>query len=97
MFVSPGFVQPKPGRFYEGTDIQMVRLLSDSRYLNAAMQPSPAHHMAQCPTQADMCYRVPATARYFRTYDITDAFHSCKVADAFLQYTVVQFGDRMVQ
>ena len=97
MFVSPGFVQPKPGRFYEGTDIQMVRLLSDSRYLNAAMQPSPAHHMAQCPTQADMCYRVPATARYFRTYDITDAFHSCKVADASLQYTVVQFGDRMVQ
>ena len=50
MFVSPGFVQPKAGRFYEGTDIQMVRLLADSRYLNAAMQPPPAHHLSSCPT-----------------------------------------------
>ena len=97
MFVSPGFVQPKEGRFYEDTDIQMVRLLADSRYLNAAMKPPAAHHLISCPTQWDMCIRVPTTARFFRAYDIADAFHSCKVAEHCLKYTVVQFGDRFVQ
>ena len=97
MFVSPGFLQPKPGRFYEGTDIPMVRLLSDARYLNAAMQPPPVHHLASCPTQDDMCWRVPSTARCFRVYDIEDAFHSCRVAEKSRKYTVVQFGSRMVQ
>ena len=97
MFVSPGFVQPKPGRFYEGTDIPMVRLLSDARYLNSAMKPPPAHHFDSCPTQHDMCLRVPASARYFRTYDIQDAFHSCKVAASSQKYVVVQFGQRLVQ
>ena len=44
-----------------------------------------------------MCLRVPASARYFRTYDIQDAFHSCKVAASSQKYVVVQFGQRLVQ
>ena len=76
---------------------QMVRLLADSRYLNATMKPPAAHHLNSCPTQWDMCIRVPTTARFFRAYDIADAFHSCKVAAHCLKYTVVQFGDRFVQ
>ena len=44
-----------------------------------------------------MCIRVPTTARFFRAYDIADAFHSCKVTTHCLKYTVVQFGDRFVQ
>ena len=40
-FVSPGFVQVKPGRYFPGTNLPMVRLLADCRALNRSCVDAP--------------------------------------------------------
>ena len=96
-FVSQGFVQAKPGRFFPGTNIPMVRLLVDCRKLNAACVDAPLHHYDSCPTQADMCSRIPLGSKYFKFYDLSDAFHSCKLTPETEELLVVQFNGEFYQ
>ena len=96
-FISQGFVQVKPGRYYPGTNLPMVRLLADCRALNRSCVDSPLHHYDCCPTQLDMCSRIPYGSKYFKKYDISDAFHSCKVSAESADLLVVQYGDEYYQ
>ena len=97
MFISQGFCQVKPDRYYPGTDIPMVRLLADCRALNQACVDSPHHHFDCCPTQLDMASRVPLGATHYRYYDLSDAFHTCKIADDSAHLVVVQFNGEFYQ
>ena len=97
LWITQGFCQAKPGRFFEGTDIPKVRLLIDARPLNDACEPAPAHHFGECPTQWDMCQSIPASAKFFLAWDISDAYHSCPVAPECLNLMCVQFGNRLVR
>ena len=96
-FISQGFVQVKPGCYYLGTNLPMVRLLADCRALNRSCVDSPLHHYECCPTQQDMCSRIPLGSKFFKQYDISDAFHSCKVSDESADLLVVQFGNEYYQ
>ncbi len=49
-FISQGFVQVKPGRYFPGTNLPMVRLLADCRALNRSCVDAPLHHYDCCPT-----------------------------------------------
>ena len=75
----------------------MVRLLADCRALNRSCVDSPLHHYDCCPTQLDMCSRIPYGSKYFKKYDISDAFHSCKVSAESADLLVVQYGDEYYQ
>ena len=66
LFVSQGFCQAKPGRFFPGTNLPMVRLLADCRNLNAACVDAHLHHYDSCPTQAGMSSQIPFGSQYFR-------------------------------
>ena len=94
MFVSQGFCQPKRGRYFPGTDIEMCRLLADCRALNQACTDSPLHHYDSCPSQLDMCSRVPFGSKHFRFYDLSDAFHTCKIHKNSSNLVVVQFNGK---
>jgi len=94
MFVSQGFVQVKSGRFFAGTDLQMVRLLADCRALNSACHDAPLHHLDCAPSQLDMCSRVPFGSKYFKFYDLSDAFHTCPIHKDCLDLVVVQFNGK---
>ena len=96
-FVSQGFVQAKPGRFFPGTNIPMVRLLVDCRALNQACTDAPYHHVPCCPSQAGMCMGVPIGAKFFRNYDLSDAYHSCPVTPETAKLLVVQFDGKYYQ
>ena len=96
-FISQGFCQVKEGRCFPGTDLPMVRLLVDCRQLNAACVDAPLHHYDSCPTQEDMCTRVPHGSKYFRYYDLSDAFHSCKLTPATSDLVVAQFNGKYYQ
>ena len=82
-FISQGFVQAKglEGRFFPGTNIPTVRLLVDCRALNAACEDAPLHHYGSCPTQYDMCARIPLGSKFFKFYDLSDAFHLCAATE----------------
>ena len=94
MFVSQGFVQVKSGRFFAGTDLQMVRLLADCCALNSACLDAPLHHLDCAPSQLDMCSRVPLGSKYFKFYDLSDAFHTCPIHKDSLDLVVVQFNGK---
>lgn len=94
MFVSQGFVQAKPGRYFPDTSIPMCRLLVDCRALNSACIDSPWHHYGCCPDQVDMCARVPLGAKFFRYYDLSDAFHTCSIAPESANLVVAQFNGK---
>lgn len=94
MFVSQGFVQAKPGRTFPGTSIPMCRLLVDCCALNSACVESPWHHYGCCPDQVDMCSRVPLGAKFYRYYDLSDAFHTCPIAEESANLVVAQFNGK---
>ena len=96
-FISQGFVQTKDGRFFPGTNISMVRLLVDCRALNAACEDAPLHHYDSCPTQYDMCARIPLWSIFFKFYDLSDAFHSCAATPETQELLVVQFNGKYFQ
>ena len=58
-FISQDFFQAKEARYFPGTDVPMARLLVDCRALNAACEDAPLHQYNSCPTQYDMCARIP--------------------------------------
>ena len=95
MFVSQGFVQAKPGRYFPGTDIPMCRLLVDCRALNRACVDSPVHHYDCTPSQQDMCSRVPLGSKFFKFYDLSDAFHTCLIHPQCANLVIVQFNGKL--
>ena len=44
-----------------------------------------------------MCSRIPYGSKYFKFYDLSDAFHSCKIHPSCEDLLVVQFGDEFYQ
>ena len=48
-------------------------------------------------TKLDMCSRVPLGSKFFRYYDLSDAFHTCRVTDETRKLLVVQFNDEYYQ
>ena len=59
--------------------------------------PSPVE--VSCPTHENMalCTRVPHGSKYFRYYNLSDAFHSCKLMPATSDLVVAQFNGKYYQ
>ena len=58
MWVSPAFGKKK-GRKWPGTDMEMYRLLSDLRKLNAALKKPPAHWLDSIQDARELAQEVP--------------------------------------
>ena len=60
-----------------GTEIEEIRLLSNSTFLNDSTEPAQAHWKHDNATQASICSAVPLGSCRFRVYDITSAYSTC--------------------
>ena len=60
-----------------GTEIEEIRLLSNSTFLNDSTEPAHAHWKHDNATQASICSAVPLGSCRFRGYDITLAYSTC--------------------
>ena len=74
-----------------------MRLLGDFRYLNAATEPPPAHLYHLCPDHRTITLQIPLGCKLFRYYDISDAYHTCRLSKATRRLVVVDYNGRLVQ
>jgi len=84
MCITQAFFQPKNNadgtpRYYEGTDIPMVRRLGDFRFLNSILEDPPAHLRLLCSEIRDIGQGIPLNSKFFKYYDLKDAFHGVEV------------------
>ena len=96
-WVSNMFIQIKKGRFWPGTDKQLVRFLIDLRALNSCLLPSPAHWAFACPDQRSMCQSIPIGTEFMTSCDLSDAFHTAIVHPDSRHLLVGQIAGRYVQ
>ena len=96
-WVSNMFVQIKKGRFWPGTDIELVRLLMDLRSLNSCLLPSPAHWIYASPDQASMCQFIPIGTTHMISCDLSDAFHTAIVHPDSRNLLIGQIAGRYVK
>ena len=97
MFVTPAFLKVKEGRFYPGTDAPMVRLLGDYRNINDCLEPHPPHWNMLCPEQPKLGLDIPTTAKWYKCYDIGDAFHTVRVHPDSKHLLVIELGGKYYQ
>ena len=74
-FISPCFPKAKPGIKFEGTDLDLVRLLNDLRGVNACIPDAYDEWAINNPTRENLTRSVPSDAKFFGEIDLKDAFH----------------------
>ena len=74
-FISPCFPKAKPGRKFEGTDLDLVRLLNDLRGVNERIADSYEEWSVKNPTRENLTRAVPGDAKFFGEIDLKDTFH----------------------
>ncbi len=78
-WISQMFAKAK-GRLDSTTKLEAVRLLTDLRALNAALEYA-AHWNLEMPTLSNLRYDMPAWAKFFGQGDISNAFESMWLAE----------------
>ena len=64
-FISPCFPKAKPGRKFEGTDLDLVRLLNDLRGVNERIADTYEEWSVNNPTRENLTRAVPGDAKFF--------------------------------
>ena len=89
MFISPCFPKAKPGRKFEGTDLDLVRILNDLRGVNERIADSYEEWAINNPTREGLEQSVPGDARWFGEIDLKDAFHWGVMHEDSQKYVVI--------
>ena len=90
-FISPCFPKAKPGRKFEGTDLDLVRVLNDLRGLNERIADSYEEWSINNPTRENLTRAVPGNAKFFGEIDLKDAFHWGILHEDSQKYVVIHW------
>ena len=94
-FVSPCFPKQKVGRKFEGTDLDLVRVLNDLRAVNARVLDTHEHWHINNPTREGIALDIPADTCWFGEVDLKDAFHWGKMHPDSKKYVVICWKGRL--
>ena len=90
-FISSCFPKAKPGRKFEGTDLDLVRLLNDLRGVNERIADTYEEWSINNPTRENPTRAVPGDAKFFGELDLKDAFHWCVMHEDSRKYVVIHW------
>ena len=90
-FISPCFPKATPGRKFEGTDLDLVRLLNNLRGINARIADTYDEWAINNPTRENLTRSVPGDAKFFGEIDLKDAFHWGVMHEDSRQYVVIHW------